>query len=34
MLVFIFISMALGPNMIPFLPHDCQCRDCRFRWKS
>jgi len=33
-LIIIFISFGLGLIMIPFLPHECTCPACGYRWKT
>ena len=33
-LIICFISCGLGFIMIPFLPYNCDCLDCGFKWKS
>jgi len=33
-IIILFVSCGLGLIMIPFLPHHCYCRDCKFNWKA
>jgi len=33
-MIIIFISLGLGLIMIPFLPHQCECELCGFKWKA
>ncbi|MFH1846014.1 MAG: zinc ribbon domain-containing protein [Candidatus Omnitrophota bacterium] len=33
-LVIIFISFGLGALMIPFLPYNCECLECGYKWKA
>ena len=32
-IVLIFISFGIGIIMIPFLPKECICKDCGYKWK-
>jgi hypothetical protein len=32
--VLIFVSLGLGLIMIPFLPYKCECKICKYKWKS
>ena len=31
--IIIFISLGLGLIMIPFLPYQCECKVCGYKWK-
>jgi len=33
-MIMIFISLGIGLIMIPFLPFECFCRACGYKWKS
>jgi len=33
-LIIIFISFGLGLIMIPFLPYECYCTQCGYKWKT
>jgi hypothetical protein len=33
-LIIIFISLGIGLIMIPFLPYDCECLNCGYKWKT
>ena len=31
--IFLFVSMGLGLVMIPFLPTEYKCRNCKTEWR-
>jgi len=33
-MIIIFVSLGLGLIMIPFLPYQCECNICGYKWKS